>query len=89
MPKGHFPERVVNNHVDFRCGTVRPFPEQVADTTAGLDGIEKVPRRGLQKGDGFEEIRFPGAVRADEDIQRLQLKFGSVRPEGEQIPQLY
>ena len=62
-----------------------PSREHVVDSPGLPDGGLDVARRGRKKLDGFEDVRFAGAVRADQDVQPPHLDGLSCGPEREDV----
>ena len=56
------------------------------DAAAGADGIGQIVGSGLQQPDDLQQVRFPRAVRTDQDVEGRQFEVDPLRPERQQVP---
>ncbi|MDE2822101.1 MAG: hypothetical protein OXK79_01175 [Chloroflexota bacterium] len=86
-----FRRRGLDHHVDGRgvhgirqAGDRRRLPQPFLHAAHRLDRRRKLTRRRAQQRKHFQQIRLPGTVRTDQDVQRLQRQVDSFRSEREE-----
>ena len=86
VPQRFVAFRIIDNGIQMRVPRRIAFPDPLRDASTARSTHRRgqLCRSGTQQADRLDQIRLPGTVRADQDIQRPHFERRRVRAEREQ-----